>query len=87
MGMRGHCSTPLLFKPQTPYLPHLSSPGILQPGHLLPPPACLQHYAAKALENVFGLGGPWAQQLASADTAARLVQVGWWPGAAGGLAC
>ncbi|PSC68021.1 serine threonine-kinase ULK4 isoform B [Micractinium conductrix] len=37
--------------------------------------AVAQHYAAKALENVFGLGGPWAQQLATAETLERLAQL------------
>ena len=47
---------------------------------------CLQHYAAKALENVFGLGGPWAQQLATAETLERLAQVRG-GGGGGGWAC
>ena len=34
-----------------------------------------QHYAAKALENVFGLGGPWAHQLATAETMGHLLHV------------
>jgi hypothetical protein len=38
--------------------------------------AFLQHYAAKTLENVFGLGGPWAQQLATTETMHNLAQVG-----------
>ncbi|EFN50873.1 hypothetical protein CHLNCDRAFT_141668 [Chlorella variabilis] len=45
--------------------------GLLQAGQ----DEVAQHYAAKALENVFGLGGPWAQQLASAETAGRLAQL------------
>ena len=46
----------------------------------------MQHYAAKALENVLGLGGPWAQQLATTETMGRLLQV---QGSLGcpGLAC
>lgn len=34
-----------------------------------------QHYAAKALENVFGLGGPWAHQLATSETMVNLLHV------------
>lgn len=34
-----------------------------------------QHYAAKALENVYGLGGPWALQLSTSDTMGLLVQL------------
>lgn len=41
------------------------------------PSLSLQHYAAKALENVFGLGGPWAHQLATAVTMGHLLHVGW----------
>lgn len=40
------------------------------------PSGVLQHYAAKALENVFGLGGPWAQHLAGPEAMGNLVQVG-----------
>ncbi|KAL4419367.1 hypothetical protein ABPG75_005869, partial [Micractinium tetrahymenae] len=43
--------------------------SLLQPGQ----DEVAQHYAAKALENVLGLGGPWAQQLASTETMGRLL--------------
>lgn len=49
------------------------------PTNLAAPATRRQHYAAKALENVFGLGGPWAQRLAGPEVMAHLAQVwgGW----------
>ncbi|PRW59606.1 kinase [Chlorella sorokiniana] len=45
--------------------------ALLQPGQ----DDISQHYAAKALENVFGLGGPWAHQLSTAETMGHLLHM------------
>ena len=58
-------------------LPLPSSPPTLSRHCPCPCPyTTTQHYAAKALENVFGLGGAWAQRLANDETAGRLLEVG-----------
>lgn len=73
---RGTCSPSLL----PIWLPSSSCSPRPHPSAL-----SLQHYAAKALENVLGLGGPWAQQLSTVETMGRLLQVG--RGAWMGLGC